>query len=154
MDDLITDINQTARNDAKSRWFAVVDHEQIEFVESVIDVQLPTLLKRCYTEISNGGFGPGYGITGLPGGHKSSWGDLIESVAELRALEDCEDNFLPLIDFGCAQILCVDCDDNERIVTSIEGDFHFEEYTLETLMARWCEGETPDLETGEFCSHS
>lgn len=150
MDDLIAHIRQAARDDSNSRWFEVADDEQIDFVESVIDIQLPTLLRRCYSEISNGGFGPGHGITGLPGGHKSSWGDLIESAAELRALEDCEDSFLPLIDIGCAQMLCVDCDEDEMIVASIEGEFHHEKYNLTTLLERWCLGDIPDLHTGSF----
>lgn len=149
MDDLIARIRQAARDDTSSRWFAVVDSDLIDYFEGVTGIELPTLLTRCYEEISNGGFGPGFHVAGLPGGHEAAWGDLIESVNELRLHDDCEDSLLPLIDCGCNEVLCLDCDD-DSIITFLEGDFHQEEYTFETLMERWCLGEIPDLRTGEF----
>lgn len=150
MDDLITQIREAARNNSDTPWFDVVTGEHITYVESVIGIEVPDLLKKCYTEVSNGGFGPGYGITGLPGGYESSWGDLIQAVAQLRKLEHCEERWLPLIDFGCAQMLCVDCDDDEMIVVSIEGDFHHEECDFTTLMERWSRAKLPDLHSGLF----
>ena len=36
------------------------------------------------------------------------------------------------------------------MVTLYEGDFHFEDYTFETLLRRWLDGELPALESGEF----
>lgn len=150
MDNIIARLHDAAHNDPDSGWHDVVTTEHIAYVESVIDIELPKLLKRCYTEISNGGFGPAYGITGLPGGHESSWGDLIQTVAELRKLDECEDGWLPLIDWGCAQFLCVDCDNDDLIVTLYEGDFHQEGYSFQTVLERWVQGEIPDLDTGEF----
>ena len=144
MDELIARIRQTAREDSDTKWFDVATPEQISYFEDVLDVELPALLKRCYTEISSGGFGPGYGVAGLPGGHETAWGDLIESVKELRLHEDCDDSLLPLIDWGCNEVTCVDSDDG-LVVTFLEGDFHQEDYTFETLMERWCQGEMPDL---------
>lgn len=151
MDDLIASICQTARDDGGTQWFDVVKSQQIAIFESALGVQLPELLNRCYSEISNGGFGPGYHLAGLPGGCEAAWGNLALSVKELRNHEDCEHSLLPLIDWGCNQVSCVDCDDG-LVVTFLEGDFHHEEYTLDTLLARWCEGEIPDLRTGEFRS--
>lgn len=37
--------------------------------EALAGMQLPTLLRRLYLEVGNGGFGPGYGLLGLRGGH-------------------------------------------------------------------------------------
>jgi hypothetical protein len=150
MDDLIERIRWTACNHSETQWFDVVTAEHIAYVEMIVDVQFPELLKRCYTEIGNGGFGPGYGLTGLPGGYESSWGDLVQTTAELRELDDCEDGFLPVIDWGCAQMMCVDCDDDDLIVTCLEGGFHYEDYSFQTLLERWCEGKVPDLYTGMF----
>ena len=89
MNDLIAHIRQTVRDDSDTQWFDVETADQIAYVESVIDIELPNLLKRCYTEISNGCFGPAYGITGLPGGYESSWGDFDSNrrgVAQARRL--------------------------------------------------------------------
>lgn len=150
--ELIAKLRETASADKASQWFDVVSLDQIEYVEAVIDLRLPELLRQCYRKVSNGGFGPGYGITGLPGGHESSWGDLLQTVAEARKLDDCEDCWLPLIDWGCAQFLCVDCDDGDLIVTLMDGEFRHEDYNLHMLLERWCAGEVPDLESGMFHS--
>jgi hypothetical protein len=141
MDDLLPQLRAAAQADDSTQWYDVVSDSQVEYVESAIGIEFPALLKQCYTQISNGGFGPGYGITGLPGGHESSWGDLIETVEELRRHEDCEEAYLPLIDWGCGHFTCIDCDDEDMAVTLKDGDFHHEEFNLRELMYRWCRGE-------------
>jgi hypothetical protein len=151
LDERIVRVRDAARRDSSSVWYPVVTDAHIEFVEAALDVELPELLKRCYLEIGNGGFGPGYHLTGLPGGHESSWGDLLQTTEELRRLEDGEESWLPIIDWGCNEFTIVDCDD-DQIVTLYEGDFHDEDYSLETLFDRWIEGKVPDLSTGEFRS--
>jgi len=45
---------------------------EVAAAEATLGFPLPLLLKRIHTEISNGGFGPGYGLFGVPyasGGH-------------------------------------------------------------------------------------
>lgn len=148
--DLIERVRVVASASGETQSFDAVTPDQIAYVESLLDIEIPHMLKRCYLEIGNGGFGPGYGIIGLPLGHESSWGDLVATVTELRRIEDCTVSLLPIIDFGCAQIMCVDCDDDEIIVNCLEGDFHYEEYTLTQLLERWCDGEIPNLHTGLF----
>ena len=142
MGESLSELRIAAQADEATHWFDVATSSQVEYVERVIEIELPVLLRRCYTEISNGGFGPGYGITGLPGGHESSWGDLIESVVELRRLEDCEDGYLPLVDWGCGEFTCIDCDDDNLVVTLIDGEFHHEEISLETEPIRCIQSAT------------
>jgi len=149
LDKLIFAFREAAHADPATNWHDIVSFDAIAFVENSLEVTIPQTLRRCYTEISNGGFGPGYQLTGLPGGHESSWGDLIQATAELRRHEDCEDEWLPLIDWGCAQLTVVDCHD-EQIVTLYEGDFHCETYTLNKLLTKWISGEVPSLDTGSF----
>jgi SMI1/KNR4 family protein SUKH-1 len=149
IDTLVEELRQVARADPATNWHAVVSEDAVAFAEDSLDVKFPEILKRCYTQISNGGFGPGYQLTGLPGGHESSWGDLLQTTIELRLHEDCEDEWLPLIDWGCAQFTVVDCSD-QQIVTLYEGDFHNESYTLTTFLKKWVNGELPRLDTGSF----
>lgn len=43
---------------------------QIQETEQQLGFPLPPLLRLLYTEIANGGFGPGLGIVGTPGGFR------------------------------------------------------------------------------------
>jgi hypothetical protein len=146
---LLNQLREKASADPATNWFPVVSDEAVTFVETCLDVKIPSILKLCYTQISNGGFGPGYQLTGLPGGHLSSWGDLLQSTNELRQLDECEEEWLPLIDWGCNLFSIVDCSDRQ-IVTLYEGEFHAEGYSLKTLFRHWIVGEIPDLSTGKF----
>ncbi len=42
--------------------------EQLQATEAALGLPLPPLLRTIYAEVANGGFGPGYGITGAKGG--------------------------------------------------------------------------------------
>src|SRR5579884_3437758 len=90
-------------------------------------------LSRAYQEISNGGFGPGL-LIGLPGGHESSWGDLLQTWGVFQDDPDCEEGWLPIIDWGCAQVSLIDCEDDFQMVSLYEGEFHSESYSFEDLM--------------------
>lgn len=41
----------------------------VEAAEKTLGFSLPPLLRDLYTQVANGGFGPGYGIFGLDGGY-------------------------------------------------------------------------------------
>jgi hypothetical protein len=53
---------------------ATAPAEAVEEAESVIGHRLPLSLMRLYLEVGNGGFGPGYGVFGLTGGHHDHLG--------------------------------------------------------------------------------
>lgn len=48
--------------------FSPATEDQIRETEQQLSFPLPPLLRLLYTEIANGGFGPGLGIAGTPGG--------------------------------------------------------------------------------------
>lgn len=48
--------------------FPPATEQQIKETERQLGFQLPLLLRLLYTHVANGGFGPGYGIIGTPGG--------------------------------------------------------------------------------------
>lgn len=135
--DIFSLLKTAAKSDVASQLYAPVNDEMLSFVELQLDVELPHFLKQIYSEISNGGIGPGYGITGIPGGHQSSWGDLIESTHVLRELEDCQESWVPIIDWGCTEFTVIDCDDDEQVITVVEGDFHFEDYSFNDMLEEW-----------------
>jgi SMI1 / KNR4 family (SUKH-1) len=44
--------------------------DAVEEAEDLLGCRLPPLFRRLYLEVGNGGFGPGYGMLGLRGGHR------------------------------------------------------------------------------------
>ncbi len=146
---LFSRLRTAALTNRETVQFPVVEATGIAFAEEVFGFALPKILRRAYREISNGGFGPGP-IIGLPGGCESSWGDLIQSREELRRDAECEEGWLPIIDWGCAQFSIIDCEDDFRMVSLYEGEFHAEDYSFEALLEHWLDGEVPDLHSGGF----
>jgi hypothetical protein len=57
-------------------WFETLSESEIVRAESRLGRRLPSLLRAAYSEIGNGGFGPGYGLLPLilvetPPGHET-----------------------------------------------------------------------------------
>lgn len=142
-------MKKAVQTNEETEGFPVVDAAGIAFAEEVFGFALPKILQRAYREIGNGGFGPGP-IIGLPGGYASSWGDLIQTWQELQRDKECEEGWLPIIDWGCAQFSIIDCEDDFQMVTLYEGDYHSEDYSFEELLEHWLDGELPELHTGGF----
>lgn len=81
------------------------DEEDLRF-------RLPSLLKRLYTEIGNGGFGPGYALIGLTNGVPDDTGKTAPAIYEIfRSGPELgwPDGLLPICHWGCAIYSCVDC---------------------------------------------
>jgi hypothetical protein len=80
--------------------------------EATLGFNLPPLLIQVYTEVANGGFGPGYGLLGLAGGFADDLGDTaLQSYLHRRADQSLQwrDALLPICHWGCAIYSCVDC---------------------------------------------
>jgi hypothetical protein len=148
MKKLLTRLRDAALSDPETVRFDVALPAMIGAAEDFFGFALPRLLTRSYQEIGNGGFGPGP-LIGLPGGYESSWGDLLQTWTVMQGCEDeeYEEQWLPIIDWGCAEFSLIDCD-NLAMVTLYEGEFHPEDYSFETLLSRWLDGELPELHSG------
>ncbi len=58
--------------------YPIVTDEQLLQTEQVLKFSLPPVLRALYTQLANGGFGPGYGIDGVLGGyHSDSYGESM-----------------------------------------------------------------------------
>lgn len=102
-------LNEATRTDARERpekLFDVVDPSVILGAETKLGFELPKLLATLYLEIGNGGFGPGFGIFGLRGGHTDARGHtLVEIYPEIQegvawSLKDSGRKFLPICEWG------------------------------------------------------
>ncbi len=62
-------LKKTTQGQEPSFAFPAATEQQIKQTERQLGFSLPPLLRLLYTQIANGGFGPGYGITGAIGGY-------------------------------------------------------------------------------------
>ncbi len=88
--------------------------ELVDDAEHELGYPLPPLLRRLYLEVANGGFGPGYGILGLRGGHGvAPTGTAIDLYRRFREGEQPPPaSLFPVCDWGCAIASFVDCSDS------------------------------------------
>ena len=93
-----------------------VSEKIIQQAEQKLGQPLPQILKILFSSIANGGFGPGYGIVGLDGGHPTDEGDSSVGLYTKYSEADPEDphwhwpsGLLPFCHWGCAIYSCVDC---------------------------------------------
>lgn len=111
--------------------FTPLSHEQILEIETALGFSLPILLKRVYTEIANGGFGPSYGLLGLKGGMLNEAGmdalTLYRSFRESRPDDPhwiWPEKLLPLGHLGCGMYSCLDCSQESMPVIWFEPNPH------------------------------
>src|SRR6185437_14397483 len=129
-DDLIVSIRARALNadtrvDTKAaehtHLYPLATPEVIAATEQALGFSLHPFLCRLYREIANGGFGPGYGLTGLAGGHRDVEGAaLVARYHEFRA-GPWPDRLLPLWDWGDAIWSCLDGSSPEGVIITHYG---------------------------------
>ncbi|HZD00174.1 MAG TPA: SMI1/KNR4 family protein [Actinomycetes bacterium] len=95
----------------------------VEEAEGLLGRRLPWLLRRLYLEVGNGGFGPGYGILGVRGGHPEIPGDEYHHTAvdlyrqarsgSFTAWGSMPAALLPVCYWGCGIHSLIDCADRE-----------------------------------------
>lgn len=140
----------------------------VEEAEAALGRPLPPLLRRLYLEVSNGGFGPGYGILGLRGGHSEPPdGTALDRYLSWRRAERplvASPELFPVCDWGCAILSLVDCSDGKAMmwgfdpnpVDDLDQALFPEETTFTEWLAQWIDGASSqphavqDPETGEW----
>ncbi len=120
-----------------------VNETVISEIETMLGFSIPEIMSQCYRVIGNGGFGPGYGLIGLPGGAGSDYGDIVETYHQLRSdQEEMDGNWpsemLPFVDYRSNIFACVDCESEEHYISIFE-DFELweQEYTLDEFFEMW-----------------
>jgi hypothetical protein len=134
--------------------------EMVRAAEERLGFPLPTLLGRVWIEVGNGGFGPGYGLFGLEGGHVEEISRLTVPDLYFYTLEDPNSLLLPLdedaqlmwnappwdpwpkklvpiCDWGCGSQSAIDCSTAEGEVIDLrEG---IDRIPRRATFARWME---------------
>jgi len=147
----------------KPRVHQPVNRDVLTLAEGRLGFELPTLLRRIYTEVANGGFGPSYGLLGIYGGatneDKRDSTDLYELFREV----DPQDRYwrwperlLPIGHLGCAMFCCADCSSDAMPIVLFEPNPHtdgepwddcfipFAE-SLNDWLAAWLDGNAGDM---------
>jgi hypothetical protein len=115
----------TQRSDGVVSVMPVASSEQIAAAEAELGFELPSLLKRIYLEIGNGGchLGPGFGLLGLPGGYDNDDGwNIIKTSNDVSQGLAWWDRIIVVCDWGCCMMSCVDCSDDDFTVYRWDGN--------------------------------
>jgi hypothetical protein len=88
---------------------------ELDEAEVALGFAIPTLLRRLYTEVGNGGFGPKYGLEGVPTVPPIPGTADIVALYERYSGQDPQHpahvwprGLVPLISGGCLYMECVD----------------------------------------------
>ena len=130
----------------------------VDSAEQRLGFQIPALLRDIYTQVGNGGFGPGYGLVGLDGGAQDDQGGTIVDLYLLYKQGDPGDShwrwpdyLLPVFYMGDAVYACIDCSLADSPVTIFDpnvhtegelwdGSFKLESISLEEWLEDWLGG--------------
>ena len=120
----------------------------VEHAETLLGAELPSLLRRLYLEVANGGFGPANGVLGLDNGFGDDMKRTATDILEHRdSWPGIPDHLLPLCHWGCAIYSFVHCPSGRVFgwdpnPVDPEGDVPFfeQEYMLDTWLSAWLDG--------------
>ena len=134
-----------------SKDFAPASERILSSAEQRLGFPLPPLLRLLYSDVSNGGFGPGYGFLPLfpPAAQPSE--DSVVVLYEVFRAHDPEEpdwswpeRLLCVCDWGCAIRSCVDCSRPElpmvRFDPNEEEQFFPEAPNLDGWLEDWLSG--------------
>lgn len=131
--------------DFETKMYPPVSLEKVHFTEETLCFKLVDLLSRIYTEVGNGGFGPGYGIFGIAGGHPDQDGrNLLEVYTYVQSIfvnRGWKKGILPICEWGSAIWSGIDCNAVEgNILTLHEEGIFVTPFNLKSWLKAWLEG--------------
>jgi len=136
-------VNPTTRTDWAARAVPELapraSAREVADAERALGCTLHRLHRRLLEEVGNGGFGPGDGLIGLPGGRTDDEG---RSVVELRGAlfgVDVLEHVVPLWDWGDGTWACLD-EKVGRVLIVDENGVTDTGLELSTCLAQWAAG--------------
>jgi hypothetical protein len=134
-------------------WYGPITVEELRESEDLLGFPLPGFVRRLYSQVGNGGFGPGYGgVLGLVYGATDEsninaieryrgWQDWQPDIEDY-ALEPGEvavpwvwpNRFLAICHWGCAIYSCIDCNTEDVAVLRFRQDCYHPTRPVADLM--------------------
>lgn len=125
--------------------------DELAAAERELGFALPELLRWLYSEVANGGFGPGAGLLGVRGGHTDMDGRTISGSYLALRLHSWPQGVLPLCELGAGARSCVDRrDPNNSILTVDAAGMTRTSHTLFSWLYAWASGVDIEAETFEI----
>ena len=115
---------------------------EVDAAETALGFGIPPLLRRLYMEVGNGGFGPNYGLEGVPTIPPAPGAADIVALYEMYSGEpprECRAHvwpcgWVPLISGGCLYMECVDFLHAPHKVAMFDGnDCNWQRPVIESL---------------------
>ena len=145
-DDLIKRVCACAESSG-CEYYKPVSPATIARAESELGFALPPLIVRLYTEVANGGFGPGYGLLGLIDPCQDGDQTVVSLYREnIAAHENPEvdhtwhNGLIMLCDWGCCIYTCVDCRSEQAQIVTHDPELTWTHWTLESWLDDWVRG--------------
>jgi hypothetical protein len=131
--------------------FPVASPALIELCEADLGRRLPTLLKRIFLEVGNGGFGPAGGLIGISEGYADLDGcSLQERYCRLMP-EGWHPELLPLFDWGGGTWSTVDTSDSKAMVVTADSfGYTTTVFSLSLWLSKWLDNVDLYSEIYEF----
>ena len=139
---------------------------EIASFEGLVDLRLPRFYARLLTEVGNGGFGPGYGIIGIPPNgcvdDDLRASNLAEAYLSGRRCDErgwrTPRGLLPLCNWGCGIFSYVDAlSDDAAVVTDevLQDGIEFTETapSLAAWLSDWLDGVNLEEEMHEIVGY-
>ncbi|MEV8536381.1 SMI1/KNR4 family protein [Streptomyces sp. NPDC051211] len=107
--------------------------EEVARAEAALGFTLPPLLVSLYTRVADGGFGPEGGLFPLlddTGRGPSAVSSYLARRSDGQAEDgwDWPEGVLPIVDWGCYMLACVDCRDGDAAVLLFEPNAAIPEF--------------------------
>lgn len=112
--------------------------EMIEAAERELGFKLWSDHRQVLVEIANGGFGPGDGLLGLPGGRLDDDGNSLLDVTKMLLLEE-KAPLVSICDWGCGCWSCIDCTTGEMMICD-EFGLTKQDVKFGDWLERWANG--------------
>jgi hypothetical protein len=149
-------------------WLPPATDDAVVEAERTMQVRLPSLLRRIYVEVANGGFGPRGDILGLRGGYSDSGEDvdLVEcntptdaehgnlvagdeyenSAGELVHVDAVPLGMIFLMNWGCAIWSVLDCREPGGVMWGwLEGTLCCQDISLMDWLGAYVDGAEDEL---------
>jgi hypothetical protein len=133
MDQIVLAIRQRIAEPEKVRDAGATDPfpptstAKMDAAEAALGFPIPPIIRRLYTEVANGRFGPGYGLVGVDGCGTDEGRNDIVALYHGQSSKHWNNRFprwpvriLRIAYFGCAMYAAVDCRDPEYPVYLLE----------------------------------
>jgi hypothetical protein len=121
-----------------------VQQRAVARAEAALGFSLPPLLAGLYGEVADGGFGPGHGLRTLDRSVSTYLGERAPAGADDWPWPE---GVLPVGDWGCAMLACVDCRGEGHPVLLFEPNagepdsaWYLDAATLEEWLRTWLAG--------------